>query len=141
MRSFVKSQKDSTSVTITERLVFRDSIVFVEVPQEKEAATLSRTDTSHLETSLAISDAWMEGDKLRHTLLHKSLSLEKLVNIPMYIKERSEATISAQVVVKEVERELSGWQKFQQTLGLISLGAIGLAIVLLIIRIIRKFTI
>lgn len=141
MHSFVESQKDSSSVTITEMVIFRDSIVYVQVPQEKESATLSRTDTSHLETSLAISDAWMEGDMIRHTLSHKSLSLEKLVNIPIHIKERSEATISAQVIVKKVERELSGWQKFQQTLGLISLGSIILAIVLLIIRIIRKFTI
>ena len=63
------------------KIVYRDSTIYLRdtiyVPlpnEEKENSTFR--DSSHLETSVAVSDAWVDSDnKLNHTLRNKKTNL------------------------------------------------------------------
>ena len=63
------------------KIVYRDSTIYLRdtiyVPlpnEEKEKSTFR--DSSHLETSVAVSDAWVDSDnKLNHTLRNKKTNL------------------------------------------------------------------
>lgn len=55
--------KGETVIRDSIRTEWKDSIVLV--PVEK-VVTVTLTDSSHLETSIAVSDAWVDGDGLLH---------------------------------------------------------------------------
>lgn len=134
-------QKDSVSVVIKESIVYRDTTIYVEVPVEVSREVLPDTDTSHLETSLAISEAWVNSGKLNHTLTHKdNARLEKTIPVPEKNTQKDSVIISFKKVVKkvpvEVEKPLNAWQSFRMTLGTMAL--IGGAIWALI-KIVKKF--
>ena len=132
----IAEQKDSVSVVIQERVIYKDSLVYVEVPAESESAILPNTDTSRLETSLAQSEAWVAGGQLNHTLRHKpDVRLPKLISIPVYLRSQETEKLAQRVVVKEVEKQLNSWQSFRITLGNLTLVVIGLW---LLIKVIKK---
>lgn len=103
-------------------LVLRDSVVFVELPKESQAVE-TFSDSSHLETSLATSDAIVRDGLLKHTLKNKL----KRYEVPIQVPERyiiSEASASYNRVIREVvevEKELTWWQKFRMSVGSIAL--------------------
>lgn len=120
----LETQKDSISVVVKESIIFRDSIVYVEVPAEKDMAILADTDTSRLETSIAKSEAWVTNGRLNHTLSNKpDVRLAKVVTIPVYLRSEESKTLAQKVFVKEVEveKDLSAWQSFRIVLGTIAL--------------------
>lgn len=115
-------QKDSVSVVIQERVIYKDSLVYVEIPAESESAILPDTDTSRLETSLAQSEAWIAGGQLNHTLRHKpDVRLPKIISIPVYLRSEETKNLAQKVIIKEVEKDLSAWQSFRIVLGTIAL--------------------
>lgn len=132
----VEAAKDSVSVIIKESVVYRDSIIYVEVPVEADKAILPVADTSHLETSLAVSDAWVVDGRLNHTLSHKQERIAKVITMPVYLRSEETEHLSHQVVLKEVEKQLNWWQSFR-----ISLGTIALIVVLvwLVFMLIKRF--
>ncbi len=132
----VEAVKDSVSVVIKESVIYRDSIVYVEVPAEADKSILPVADTSHLETSLAVSDAWVVDGQLNHTLSHKQERLEKVVTIPVYLRSEQTDRLSHQVVVKEIEKQLNWWQSFRITLGTIFIIII---LVWLFLGLIKRF--
>ena len=114
----VESVTDSVSVIIRESVIYKDSLIYVEVPAESHEHSVEDTEVSHLETSLAISEAWVSKGKLNHTIEHKQNALlPKIVNIPTYIKTEETKSIGKQVIVKEVEKELNKWQLIRMTIG------------------------
>lgn len=118
----IAEQKDSVSVVIKEKIIYKDSIVYVEVPAESSSAVLADSDTSHLETSLAQSEAWVAEGQLHHTLSHKpDARLPKLMAIPVYLRSEETKSIAEKVIVKEVEKDLNAWQSFRMVLGTILL--------------------
>ena len=120
----LETQKDSISVVVKESVILRDSIVYVEVPAEKDMAILADTDTSRLETSIAKSEAWVTNGRLSHTLSNKpDVRLAKVVTIPVYLRSEESKTLAQKVFVKEVEveKDLSAWQSFRIVLGTIAL--------------------
>ena len=126
------SQKDSVIVVVKESVVMRDSLIYVPVPVEVVKEVVADTDTSHLETSLAKSEAWVANGLLNHTLNHKKAQLEKPVSIPEK-KEETEKVIYKEiekVVTVEVEKDLTKWQSFRMTFGDISM--IGVVILVLL---------
>lgn len=133
-------QKDSIRTVMSERIIYRDTTIYAQVPAESDKAVLQDTDTSHLETGLAESEAFLSGGKLYHTLRNKSENLQ-----PIYVKipEKAHTTehfhLSARSTTIEVERKPSGWEKFIQALGLGSFVAIAAALLYMIIRFIMKF--
>ena len=74
-------QRDSTVVEVRDSLILRDSVIFVEVPKESDKAILPDADTSRLETSLALSEAWVNEGRLYHTLRNRQGAL-----IPIEVK-------------------------------------------------------
>lgn len=133
----MESAKDSVSVVIKESVVFRDSIVYVEVPAETDKAILPDTDTSRLETSIAESEAWVTEGKLNHTLRNKpDIRIPKIVTLPVYLKSKETEHLASNVITREVEveKELNKWQIFRMMLGTLTLIAIGVWLLFKILK-------
>ena len=113
-------QKDSVSVVIKESVIYRDTTIYVEVPVEVIKEILPDTDTSHLETSLAISEAWVNAGKLNHTLTHKDAKIEQTIPVPEKHTQKDSVNVSIKEGVKEmpveVEKPLNAWQSFRMSL-------------------------
>lgn len=121
-------QRDSVCVTIRDSVRFRDSMVLVPVPQGSDKAVLPDSDTSRLETDIAESSAWVADGRLHHNLRNKEYAL-----IPVTIKMPEKLHIEKETVLKaykvteivEVEKELSRWQRFLQSIGwVVIIGAV-----------------
>lgn len=111
-------QRDSVAYIVRDTTIFRDSVVYVQVPTESDKALVFQTDTSRLETSVAKSEAFItEGGRICHTLTNKDALIPIEVKLPKYIHtERKDFVRSVREVV-EVEKALSKWQNFIMTLG------------------------
>jgi hypothetical protein len=134
----VLEQKDSTVINIKDSIRFRDSLVFVPVPEGADKAKLPDTDTSFLQTSVAESEAFVKDGVLHHSLRNRSEAVIPIrITIPERIRteEKGLTRYLKQVERIEVEKELSRWQRFLQGLGWTAL----IAIVLWIINKVRKF--
>lgn len=117
--SIVVRYKDSTR--ITDVVNARDSIIYVELPKESSSSVLPTMLPSHLETSLAESDAYVDSLGLHHTLTNKDGSLE--AHVPVTEHEHYEEhwhekdstsmhdASQTQVQIKEVEKPLSRWKQ------------------------------
>ena len=123
---------------ITEKetvIEYRDTTIidtaYFEVPVEVEKI-VTRDTTSHLENSLAISDAMVTDGFLHHSLETKP----QKVPVPVVIHLRDTIKQEAQIVYKEVpvEQPLSWWQKFRMDAFWWLLGAV----VLLLLWTFRK---
>lgn len=129
---------DSVKVVVQEKTIYRDTVIFVEVPVESDKAILPIADTSHLETSMAISDAWMSEGKLNHTLINKDVNIKKPIKVPEVHKDVQTEHVATRVVERvvevEVEKELNKWQIFRMMLGTITLIAICLFVAFKIIK-------
>lgn len=126
-------------VTITETVTeyrdstaWRDTTIYVPIPLEVDQAIVHIGDTSHRETSVATSDAWVGADGfLHHDLRNKPGRIASGVKLPEHFlftgvenkKERAE------IITKEVkvERPLNAWKRFK--IGgfwwLLALAAVG----------------
>lgn len=136
----VSSQRDSVRTVITDRIVYRDTVIYVPVPAESDRAVLQDTDTSFLRTSLAESEAFVSGGKLHHSLRNRNEHLQPIsLKIPERVQHTDHSRLAARTVTVEVERELTRWQKFIQALGLGAFVAACAAILYMSVRIIRKF--
>lgn len=138
-RKLLPSSTNTTIVdhntTVTERIVWQSKIITLPVEHTQQ---VTFEDSSHLETSLAISDARIMADgRLFHSLKNKTNFLQD--SIPSLEKETvvtKDSIITVEKIVEvEVEKELSKWQKI-----LISIGYIGIGFILFSgYKIVRKF--
>lgn len=115
-------------VEYRERL--RDTVVYVPVPEGSREAV--RRDSSHLETSIAVSEASIGADGLlRHTLRNKPVTLPAALQVREV--ERTQRRDSA--VVRDVRVEvpvklpLSWWQRFWIATGRIAAGLLVASVV------------
>lgn len=106
-------QRDSTVIRYIDSLVVRDSIVYINIPKESSSQILPSTDSSHLETSIAKSDAWVDASGfLHHNLNNKAF--EKLpVIVPLFDRKVISDEKQTITITKTVEKELSKWQNFK----------------------------
>lgn len=102
--------RDSVRVEIRDRLVH--DTVGVPVPVEAEKV-VTRDTSSHLENSLASSDAIVSGGLLHHSLQTKPQTL----HVPVAVPARDSIIYRDREVVKEVpvevEKKLTFWQRFR----------------------------
>lgn len=112
-------QRDTVMTVIREEIMYRDTVVFVPIPQQEDRAVLPDSDTSHLETMLAASAAWVNEGKLHHTLRQKDMLMPVEVKLPKYIYTKNDSIIRERQIVEtvEVEKQLSRWQRFIMSLG------------------------
>jgi len=116
--------------TIYKELI-RDSIIQVPIPLESNQAIVCTDDTSHLETSVAVSDAFVTGDgRLHHTLANRhDATLLAIVPIHYHSTATVAHTETTQIVTRtvEVEKPLSKWKSWQLAAFPWLLGLLGLA--------------
>lgn len=113
-------QKDSVVTVIMDTTIYRDSIIYVKVEAGSEISVYPDTDTSRLSTRLAESEAYVSNGRLHHFLRNKSEALipvETKIPITIHFESKSFRRDKHAVEVVEVEKQLSRWQKFIQTLG------------------------
>ena len=127
-------QRDSVVVIVRDSVILKDSVVLVEIPTERERLVVAETDTSHLETSVAWSEAYVADGRLHHTLQNKDALLPVKVTLPMKVhsEQREKAMVQRQVI--EVEKELSRWQNFLIAVGYTVLVAVAVWLVLKVRR-------
>lgn len=128
------SVRDSAVVHYIDSTVvsFRDSVVLVPIPAESSSAVLPAGFRSHVETSIAESDAYIEDGLLHHTIRNKSNETLPAV-VPVETTARVIRADSMhdglvnRTVIKEVEKKLTWWQRFRigAFLWLLALAVIG----------------
>ena len=131
-------------VTPTERVVtetrietvFKTDTVFLEVPKIVERVVTKDT-LSVLENEFAKSAASVSDGLLAHSLETKPV--KQPVEIQTKIVYRDSIIVQDRVVteIQEVEKELTGWQKFKMKMGGWMLGIIVILIVLLILYFVK----
>lgn len=74
-----------SKIEYRDRPIYVRDTVYIQVPAEEKETTTKR-DSSHLETSVAISDAWIDDNGLNHNLRNKKTQL-KTVRDTVYINQ------------------------------------------------------
>ena len=112
-------QRDSVITTIREEVIYKDSIIFIPLPEGSSTAILPDTDTSHIETILAVSEAYVRKGELHHSLRNKNALLPVEIKFPKYIYTENDHIVRDRKIIEqvEVEKPLSRWQRFIQALG------------------------
>lgn len=103
-------------VTVVEKQVEHDS-VFIEkidtvtIISEEKATSVTLMDSSHVETSLAVSDAWTDSIGLHHTIQNKP-GIMKESRIVTRIEYKDSIIFKPEPfpVVEYVEKPLKKWQ-------------------------------
>lgn len=120
--------RDSVNVVIRDSIRFIDSLIMVPVPQGGDKAVLHDSDTSRLETDIALSVAFVADGKLHHTLRNKDAALiPYTIKMPERIHSETKQKLGYHKIVEyvEVEKELSRWQRFMMSLGwVVIIGAV-----------------
>jgi hypothetical protein len=123
----------------------RDSIIFdtvnVDIPNEEKSEIVLQTDTSILQTSLAISEAYITEDgRLFHFLRNKN---EKKLKVPVHYVTSAITNnrIRIEPRVVEVEKKLNRWQELKMQVGGWAMVAIAALIIFYAIKICRRFKI
>lgn len=113
-RLLTSSTADSVRVETVVRTEFLKDTVYIDIPRETFREVV--TDSSHLETSYALSDARILPDgKLYHSLENKVQ--KKPVEVKKEIVYRDSIVYKERVSYEavEVERRLTDWQRLQMT--------------------------
>lgn len=128
--------RDSVVVVTRDSTVYKDSVLYIEVPLETYTVEIY-DDSSHLETSVAESDAVVRVGKLTHTLKNKPTSrLQTKVVLPSrYIVTTATTALQSQVREIEVEKKLTAWQSFLLVLGKIAFGVLVLLFIWLAVKV------
>ena len=108
-----------TNTEVHDSLAWRDTTIYVPIPLESDQAIVHVGDTSHRETSIAESDAWIGKDGMIHHSLRNKADARLSYNLKM--PERwlytnvTNTKEHEQGIIKEikVEKPLSWWQKFR----------------------------
>lgn len=117
----IVTNTDSVSTEYIERVRIDTVPVIIPVPVESSRQVV-RDSTSHLATSLAFSDAWINADgSLGHSIKNKDSPFK--ADVPVPVKDTQTNNNSTKVreilvpypVEKKVivEKDLSAWQKFR----------------------------
>lgn len=129
LASSCRSTKVVPSVPPTEQIIVRDSTVFhvrdsiVVIPVEQSVNVLVTQEPSHLETSLAVSDAWLDAaGLLHHAISNKAgIRLETHTVKETIYKDSIRYVPEPYPVPEYVPRKLTWWQKTMMTIGKISI--------------------
>lgn len=98
-----------TKIEYRDKPVYVRDTVYIQVPAEEKETTTKR-DSSRLETSVAISDAWIDDNGLNHNLRNKKTQL-KTVRDTVYINQTI-TEYKEKEVLKEVPVDVPYTPKF-----------------------------
>lgn len=112
-KQLASNTHDDVRTEIRERIVYRDTVIYVEVPHESQSQTV-RDTTSHLETSVAVSDARINSDgSLSHSLENKPIFFGIDFKMPELRRDSIVYRNFYRTDTVEVPRPLSWWQQTQ----------------------------
>lgn len=130
-----------TRTEVRDSTAWRDTTIYVPIPLESDQAIVHVGDTSHRETSVAESDAWIGKDGL----IHHNIRNKAGARIPYSVKLPEHWLYTGVINTKEkeqgiikevkVEKPLSWWQKLRIGAFWWLLGAVAL----LLLWTFRKF--
>lgn len=126
----------SCATTYKARIEYRDTTIVrldtVKIPLPKEIISeVSFSDTSHLETSLAVSDAWIDSTKrLRHTLANKDSLKTQVLYKERIVYRDSIITKEVPVIEQKVLYKTPKWVYWSLGLNVLILVLFGLKIAL-----------
>lgn len=121
-------QRDTVAVIIRDSVYLHDTTLLWSPPDESSHAVADTS--SHLETSLAESDAVVIDGHLVHSIRNRSESIVPInVTIPYRVHSESRESLRERTVIKEVPRELTWWQVLWIRLGQISVVCLFIYIV------------
>ncbi len=104
---------EDVQTEVRERIVYRDTIIYKEVPHESQSQTV-RDTTSHLETSVAVSDARINSDgSLTHSLENKPVFFGVNFKMPELRRDSIVYRNFYRTDTVEVPRQLTWWQQTQ----------------------------
>lgn len=128
----------SETVIQTRYIEWIDTVT-IEVPVPAQSASNVTTDsTSHLETDVAQSDAWLDSlGLLHHTLENKPVKLP--AQVPVKNSERDSIVYKDRPVPYPVERKLSWWEQTKLDFGGFSLGGLLAVLAVAVVWLIKKF--
>ena len=114
----VETIRTETVTEYRDSIAWRDTTIFVPIPLEADQAIVHVGDTSHRETSVAESDAWVGSDGfLYHNIRNKPGHLAQGVKLPEHflVTDVKNTLEHAHVITREVkvEKPLNTWQKFR----------------------------
>ena len=116
-------QRDTVAVIIRDSVYLHDTTLLWSPPDESSQALADTS--SHLETSLAESDAAIINGRLIHSIRNRSESIVPInVTIPYKVHSESRESLSERTAIKEVPRELTWWQVLWIRLGQICAGCL-----------------
>lgn len=100
--------RDSVRVEYRERVVHDTATFFIEKEVEK---VVTRDTSSHLENAYARSDASVSGGFLSHSLE----SIPQVIRVPYEVPVHDTLIVEkhAEETIREVEKELTWWQRFR----------------------------
>ena len=125
-RAAVDHQRDSVAVIVRDSVIYRDSVVLVEIPKESGKDVVMQSDTSRLETSVAESEAWVADGRLHHTLRNKDWAfIPVTIKMPerLHYEQKDRLVYNRIVETIEVEKSLSWWERFVMSVGTIAIIA------------------
>lgn len=123
--------KDSIYIERVDSVFYRDTIIQVQMRDSIVKVITSNHQPSHLETDVAISDAWVEDDSLHHVLRNKRELIPIQVQMPMAIS--TEKHYLTRIVHKKVN-ELSAMQNFWLILGKFFAVIVGVGVLIWLIK-------
>lgn len=135
LRPVVLDSADSVTVEKILETVYEAMEVSIDLPRQSEA-NATRNDSSHVETELAFSDAWIgEDGVLHHLIANKPGQLKGNALVP-HTTERSnrEAVKIREVPVPEpypveVERGLTRWERAKMETGGVAMGIVAAVLI------------
>lgn len=105
-------QKDSTRVEVRDRIVYVHDTMTVNLPAERESIVTDEQH-SHLENSVAVSDASVDSlGRLHHSLESKG-SVNMPVDVPYHYRDSTVYVEREKEVQVPVEKRLTRWQEFR----------------------------
>ena len=115
-RVIEKIQIEYRDTTIIKETI-RDSLIQVPIPLESNQAIVNIDETSHLETSIAVSNAFVTKDgRLHHDLANRhEQTLPYIVPIHYHTTNTIKTAETVQTLTKTVEvpKPLTWWQNFR----------------------------
>lgn len=116
----VLNNSDSVRVETVIKTEYVPVMVEVPVPQQSVSNIVFEADTSHIETDVAFSNAWIRPDgTLFHNLVNKDVKLSAEAHVPQTTTENNkEAVMTREVPVPQpypvyVEKSLSKFEQFK----------------------------
>lgn len=122
-------QIDSVYIEKHDTIIYRDTTILYQPVDSTVHQAIDTSQTSHLETDLAISRAWLRGGRLHHTLSNKTNLIPIKTTLPQSISTQKHYLVRNITQTVEVERSLRWYQEALMWVGKMSLFLLCLAII------------